>query len=46
MLAIRSLYTITLANGEFASVAIKDAVLTDTIPNGLDIQYWLGYAEW
>ena len=32
-------YTITLANGEFASVAIKDAVLTDTIPNGLDIQY-------
>ena len=32
-------YTIKLANGEFASVAIKDAVLTDTIPNGLDIQY-------
>ena len=32
-------YTIKLANGEFASVAIKDAVLTDTIPNGLDMQY-------
>lgn len=32
-------YTIKLANGEFASAAIKDAVLTDTIPNGLDIQY-------
>ena len=32
-------YTIKLANGEFASVAIKDTVLTDTIPNGLDIQY-------
>ena len=35
-------YTIKLANGEFASVAIKDALLTDTIPNGLDIQYGLG----
>ena len=32
-------YTIKLANGEFASVTIKGAVLTDTIPNGLDIQY-------
>ena len=27
-------YTIKLENGEFASVAIKDAVLIDTIPNG------------